>query len=104
MNGVRVLVGTRKGAFILTSDDNRKKWDVAGPHLGVQARLAPRAVVDRSRYGLRRSGRRCSVQVHGRWTNVGGAPAACAATALDRGGRPAPVAWACTRFFWILEL
>jgi len=32
MSGVRVLVGTRKGAFILTSDGNRKKWDVSGPH------------------------------------------------------------------------
>jgi photosystem II stability/assembly factor-like uncharacterized protein len=29
---VRVLVGTRKGAFILTSDAARKSWDVAGPH------------------------------------------------------------------------
>ena len=32
MSGVRLLVGTRKGAFILTSDGNRKKWDVEGPH------------------------------------------------------------------------
>ncbi len=32
MNGVRVLVGTRKGAFILTSDGKRAKWDVSGPH------------------------------------------------------------------------
>jgi photosystem II stability/assembly factor-like uncharacterized protein len=32
MSGVRVLVGTRKGAFILTSDEKRQKWDVAGPH------------------------------------------------------------------------
>jgi photosystem II stability/assembly factor-like uncharacterized protein len=31
MNGVRVLVGTRKGAFVLTSDKSRKKWDVSGP-------------------------------------------------------------------------
>jgi photosystem II stability/assembly factor-like uncharacterized protein len=30
--GVRVLVGTRKGAFILTSDEKRQKWDVSGPH------------------------------------------------------------------------
>ncbi|TAK12816.1 MAG: exo-alpha-sialidase [Anaerolineae bacterium] len=34
MSGVRVLVGTRKGAFILTSDGKRKKWDVSGPHFG----------------------------------------------------------------------
>ena len=32
MSSVRVLVGTRKGAFILTSDGKRKKWDVSGPH------------------------------------------------------------------------
>jgi photosystem II stability/assembly factor-like uncharacterized protein len=29
---VRVLVGTRKGAFILTSDGKRERWDVSGPH------------------------------------------------------------------------
>jgi len=32
MSGVRVLVGTRKGAFVLTSDGARKQWDVSGPH------------------------------------------------------------------------
>ena len=32
MSGVRVLVGTRKGAFILTADGKRSKWDVSGPH------------------------------------------------------------------------
>ncbi len=32
MSGVRVLVGTRKGAFILTSDGKRKQWEVSGPH------------------------------------------------------------------------
>jgi photosystem II stability/assembly factor-like uncharacterized protein len=32
MSGVRVLVGTRKGAFILTSDEARKDWDISGPH------------------------------------------------------------------------
>ncbi|MFZ0918129.1 MAG: exo-alpha-sialidase [Candidatus Udaeobacter sp.] len=32
MNKVRVLVGTRKGAFILTSDGARKRWKVSGPH------------------------------------------------------------------------
>jgi len=31
MSKVRVLVGTRKGAFILTSDGKRDKWDVNGP-------------------------------------------------------------------------
>jgi photosystem II stability/assembly factor-like uncharacterized protein len=32
MSGVRLLVGTRKGAFILTSDGKREQWDVSGPH------------------------------------------------------------------------
>ncbi len=31
MSKVRVLVGTRKGAFILTADGKREKWDVSGP-------------------------------------------------------------------------
>ncbi len=34
MSGVRVLVGTRKGAFVLTSDGQRTAWDVSGPHFG----------------------------------------------------------------------
>ncbi len=34
MSGVRVLVGTRKGAFVLTSDGKRTQWDVRGPHFG----------------------------------------------------------------------
>lgn len=34
MAQVRVLVGTRKGAFILTSDEKREKWEVDGPHFG----------------------------------------------------------------------
>jgi photosystem II stability/assembly factor-like uncharacterized protein len=32
MSGVRVLVGTRKGAFALTSDGKRQQWKVSGPH------------------------------------------------------------------------
>jgi photosystem II stability/assembly factor-like uncharacterized protein len=32
MSRVRVLVGTHKGAFILSSDASRKRWEVAGPH------------------------------------------------------------------------
>ena len=31
MSGIRLLVGTKKGAFILTSDGNRKQWTVNGP-------------------------------------------------------------------------
>jgi photosystem II stability/assembly factor-like uncharacterized protein len=32
MSQVRLLVGTRKGGFILTSDGKRQAWDVAGPY------------------------------------------------------------------------
>jgi photosystem II stability/assembly factor-like uncharacterized protein len=32
MSGVRVLVGTRTGAFILTSHEKRKRWKISGPH------------------------------------------------------------------------
>ena len=32
MTAVRVLVGTRKGAFVLTSEGKRTRWDVSGPH------------------------------------------------------------------------
>ena len=32
MSRVRVLVGTRKGAFILEADGKRDNWDVSGPH------------------------------------------------------------------------
>ena len=31
MSKVRVLVGTRKGAFVLTSDGKREHWDISGP-------------------------------------------------------------------------
>jgi photosystem II stability/assembly factor-like uncharacterized protein len=34
MSGVRVLAGTRKGAFVLTADGKRKNWTVSGPHFG----------------------------------------------------------------------
>jgi photosystem II stability/assembly factor-like uncharacterized protein len=32
MSRVRVLVGTRKGAFVLASDGKRERWDVGGPY------------------------------------------------------------------------
>src|SRR6266571_3793180 len=34
MSKVRLLVGTRKGAFVLTSDAKRERWDINGPHFG----------------------------------------------------------------------
>jgi photosystem II stability/assembly factor-like uncharacterized protein len=32
MSQVRLLVGTKKGAFVLTADGKRKDWKVSGPH------------------------------------------------------------------------
>ena len=32
MSGIRVLVGTRKGGFILSADAKRKSWKIDGPH------------------------------------------------------------------------
>ena len=32
MAKVRLMVGTRKGGFIMTSDGKRRKWEVSGPH------------------------------------------------------------------------
>jgi photosystem II stability/assembly factor-like uncharacterized protein len=32
MSAIRLLVGTRKGAFVLTSDGKRADWKVSGPH------------------------------------------------------------------------
>ena len=34
MSRVRVLVGTRKGAFVLTADGKRTTWEISGPHFG----------------------------------------------------------------------
>jgi photosystem II stability/assembly factor-like uncharacterized protein len=34
MSRVRVLVGTRKGAFVLTSGGQRRHWEISGPHFG----------------------------------------------------------------------
>jgi photosystem II stability/assembly factor-like uncharacterized protein len=34
MSRVRVLAGTKKGAFILSSDGKRDKWEVSGPYFG----------------------------------------------------------------------
>src|SRR5690606_6318080 len=34
MATVRVLVGTRKGAFVITGDGSRRDWKIEGPHFG----------------------------------------------------------------------
>ena len=38
MAKVRLLVGTHKGAFVLTSDERRKQWKVDGPPCNVNLR------------------------------------------------------------------
>jgi photosystem II stability/assembly factor-like uncharacterized protein len=32
MSSIRLLVGTRKGAFVLTADGKRDRWEISGPH------------------------------------------------------------------------
>ncbi len=34
MSKVRILAGTRKGAFIITADGKRDRWSIAGPYFG----------------------------------------------------------------------
>ena len=34
MSTVRLLVGTRKGAFMMTADENRREWKIEGPMFG----------------------------------------------------------------------
>jgi photosystem II stability/assembly factor-like uncharacterized protein len=34
MSSVRILVGTRKGAFIMSADGKRRSWKIDGPHFG----------------------------------------------------------------------
>ena len=181
MSGVRVLVGTRKGAFVLTSDGKREKWDVSGPHfagweiyhlkgspvdpnrlyasqssgwfgqiiqrsddggktwdngsaanrsgrmpraratsssttrperqaahhapvvrrhaapLGVQARLASRAVADRSGHGLRRRRGRRPVPLDRRRPDLAGAARPARPRLRARTGSRAPAGCACTR-------
>ena len=48
MSRVRLLVGTRKGAFILTSDGKRKQWDVSGPHFAGWETVPSQGIAGRS--------------------------------------------------------
>ena len=48
MTGVRVLAGTRKGAFVLTSDGRRERWEVSGQHFAGWGGLPPEGVARRS--------------------------------------------------------
>ncbi len=58
MSRVRVLVGTRKGAFILTADGARTNWQVTGPHFpGWEMYHLKGSPVDRNRlYASQSSG------------------------------------------------
>ena len=48
MSKVRVLVGTRKGAFMLESDGKREKWEVSGPHFAGLGDVSHQRVARRS--------------------------------------------------------
>ena len=47
MSQVRVLVGTKKGAFVLTADGKRDRWDVSGPHFGGLGNVSSEGVAGR---------------------------------------------------------
>ena len=53
MSGVRVLVGTRKGAFVLSSDGKRERWDVSGPHFAGLGDLPREGIARRSESPVR---------------------------------------------------
>ena len=54
MSGVRVLVGTRKGAFVLTSDGKRDEVGGQRPALRGLGDLPPQGLAGRSRTGSTR--------------------------------------------------
>jgi len=72
MTGVRILVGTRKGAFILNSDGKREQWDVSGPHFaGWESMHLKASPADPNRIYAAPSGGWFGQQVHR--SNDGGA-------------------------------
>jgi hypothetical protein len=71
MASVRLLVGTKKGAFIMTSDGTRSKWKISKPHFaGYEMYHLKGSPVDPAYSAIRRrredmgAGRQ---QVHVRW-------------------------------------
>ena len=58
MSTVRVLAGTKKGLFVLTSDGKRQKWKISGPHFaGWEIYHAKGSPIDPNRiYVLKTSG------------------------------------------------
>ncbi len=58
MSKVRVLVGTRKGAFILESDGKREKWDVKRPAFCRLGNVSPERIAGRSESNLRLANQR----------------------------------------------
>ncbi len=78
MAGVRVLVGTRKGAFVLGSDEARADWTVSGPHfLGWETYHVQGSTLDPDRVWAAPSGGWFGQQIHrsddggATWTPVG---------------------------------
>jgi hypothetical protein len=109
MPGVRVLVGTRKGAFVLTSDEGRRDWQIDGPHFaGWEVYHLKGSPADPDRIYASQSGGWFGQVVPrsddgGRtWTPVGNdfAYAGVPGTHQDYDGTPKP--WSFTRV-WHLE-
>ena len=57
MSGVRLLVGTRKGAFVMTSDGKREKWDDQRPSLWRLGDLSREGIAGRIQTGFTRRSR-----------------------------------------------
>lgn len=80
MSELRLLVGTRKGAWIISSDGARSKWHIEGPmHLGA---VVSHYVADPRKHG----GQACGV-LFSRWRRQFCAPRSrfsCAAGVVDR--------------------
>jgi len=107
MSGIRVLAGTRKGAFILTSDGKRKNWKVDGPHFaGWEIYHMKGSPVDPDRiYASQTSawfGQIIQRSDDGgkSWNTPGGGPA----TNPQGNGNPVQAACVCTQFFWIKRI
>ena len=65
MSGVRVLVGTKKGGFVLSADGTRKDWTVSGPFFaGWEVYHVKGSLVDPNQMCIR--DRSCVLQCHGR--------------------------------------
>ena len=63
---VRLMVGTKKGAFILESDEARRDWSVRGPMC--EGWPVHDIIVEPGRSEERRVGKECGYQCRSRWS------------------------------------